>query len=138
MSQRLAAAAEEGPALHRPRGTRVYGPFPLLPSNNPGFACSAVTLLVRVPESAEHQHLRPFELFQVSDEGFRRQNVVSEGRERVRTYATGKTLREMTLDLENAHLLIGVSPLCLLSQRVGRRAAPEVCLCISSSQSVSS
>lgn len=85
MGQRLAAAAEEGPALHRPRGTRVYGPFPLLPSNNPGFARSAAMLLARVPESAEHQHLCPLELFQVSDKVFRRQNVVSEGCEKAHT-----------------------------------------------------
>lgn len=90
-------------------------------SRNPGFVYSAVTLLKRVPESAEHQHLHPLDLFQFSNDGFRRQNIVSEGHERVHTYATEKTLRQMTLDWENTHLPIRVSAVFLLSQQVGEQ-----------------
>lgn len=80
-----------------------------------------MTLLKRVPESAEHQHLHALDLFQVSKERFRRQSIVSEGCEKVRAYATEKTLGQMTLDLENTRLPISISPLFLLSQWVGEQ-----------------
>lgn len=80
-----------------------------------------MTLLKRVPESAEHQHLHPLDLFQFSNDGFRRQNIVSEDHERVRTYAAKKRLRKMTVDLENAHLPNSMSHLFLLSQWVGEQ-----------------
>lgn len=103
-------------------------------SGNPGFAYSAATLLKRVPESAEHQHLHPLNLFQFTEDGFRGQNIDPEGHERVRTCATEKTLGQITLDLENVHLPIGVT--FVPSLPVGRRAVPEVCLCICLSQIV--
>lgn len=80
-----------------------------------------VTLLKCVLESAEHQHLHAHDLFQIRKESFRRQSIVSEGCEKVHAYATEKALGEMTLDLENTHLPISMSPLFLLSEWVGEQ-----------------